>query len=133
MSEPTPQDALSRALPLIERLVSFDTESSKSNLPLIEFIEDYLGKLDVPFVRWDAENISGFWVRRSKSLSLRKAHSFRCSYGGFPLPRKSSSIWRISRTTRSGRARRAGHRGVSSVTTPRTASRALSSQLPRFV
>jgi acetylornithine deacetylase len=51
MSEPTPQDALSRALALIERLVSFDTESSKSNLPLIEFVEDYLGKLDVPFVR----------------------------------------------------------------------------------
>src|SRR5947209_3595419 len=51
MSEPTSQDALSRALALIERLVSFDTESSKSNLPLIEFIEDYLGKLDVPFVR----------------------------------------------------------------------------------
>ena len=47
----TNSDALSRALPLIERLVSFDTESSKSNLPLIEFIEDYLGKLDVPFVR----------------------------------------------------------------------------------
>src|SRR5436305_1476250 len=44
-------DALSRALPLIERLVSFDTESSKSNLPLIEFVENYLGKLDVPFVR----------------------------------------------------------------------------------
>lgn len=44
-------DALSRALPLIERLVGFDTESSKSNLPLIEFVEDYLGKLDVPFVR----------------------------------------------------------------------------------
>jgi hypothetical protein len=44
-------DALSRAVPLIERLVGFDTESSKSNLPLIEFVEDYLGKLDVPFVR----------------------------------------------------------------------------------
>jgi acetylornithine deacetylase len=44
-------DALSRALPLIERLVGFDTESSKSNLPLIEFVEDYLGKLDVTFVR----------------------------------------------------------------------------------
>ncbi|HEX3181684.1 MAG TPA: acetylornithine deacetylase [Beijerinckiaceae bacterium] len=44
-------DTLSRALPLIERLVGFDTESSKSNLPLIEFVEDYLGKLDVPFVR----------------------------------------------------------------------------------
>jgi acetylornithine deacetylase len=44
-------DALARALPLIERLVGFDTESSKSNLPLIEFVEEYLGQLNVPFVR----------------------------------------------------------------------------------
>jgi acetylornithine deacetylase len=44
-------DPLSRALPLIERLVGFDTESSKSNLPLIEFVEDYLDELNVPFVR----------------------------------------------------------------------------------
>src|SRR5437763_8025606 len=44
-------DPLSRALPLIERLVAFDTESSRSNLPLIEFVEDYLGQLSVPFVR----------------------------------------------------------------------------------
>jgi acetylornithine deacetylase len=44
-------DAFDRALPLIERLVGFDTESSKSNLPLIEFVEDYLAGLNVPFVR----------------------------------------------------------------------------------
>jgi acetylornithine deacetylase len=44
-------DALSRALQLIERLVGFDTESSKSNLPLIEFVEDYLRQLSVPFER----------------------------------------------------------------------------------
>ncbi|MEA2838674.1 MAG: acetylornithine deacetylase [Methylobacteriaceae bacterium] len=44
-------DALARALPLIERLVGFDTESSKSNLPLIDFVEDYLAELNVPFVR----------------------------------------------------------------------------------
>jgi acetylornithine deacetylase len=44
-------DALSRALPLIERLVGFDTESSKSNLPLIEFVEDCLQQLNVPFTR----------------------------------------------------------------------------------
>ncbi|MEA2758245.1 MAG: acetylornithine deacetylase [Methylobacteriaceae bacterium] len=50
MTIPDP-DALSRALPLIERLVRFDTESSKSNLPLIEFVEDYLRQLNVPFVR----------------------------------------------------------------------------------
>jgi acetylornithine deacetylase len=50
MTIPDP-DALSRALPLIERLVRFDTESSKSNLPLIEFVEDYLQQLNVPFTR----------------------------------------------------------------------------------
>jgi acetylornithine deacetylase len=44
-------EALARALPLIERLVGFDTESSKSNLPLIDFVEDYLGQLNVPFLR----------------------------------------------------------------------------------
>jgi len=48
---PANSDALARALPLIERLVGFDTESSKSNLPLIEFVEDYLDELNVPFVR----------------------------------------------------------------------------------
>jgi acetylornithine deacetylase len=51
MPDSSSPDALSRALPLIERLVGFDTESSKSNLPLIEFVEDYLAQLDVPFVR----------------------------------------------------------------------------------
>ncbi|MEA2857860.1 MAG: acetylornithine deacetylase [Methylobacteriaceae bacterium] len=48
---PVTSDALARTLPLIERLVGFDTESSKSNLPLIEFVEDYLRQLNVPFVR----------------------------------------------------------------------------------
>ena len=38
-------------LELLERLVSFDTESSKSNLPLIAFVEDYLRAWDVPVVR----------------------------------------------------------------------------------
>jgi acetylornithine deacetylase len=47
----TNSDALARTLPLIERLVGFNTESSKPNLPLIEFVEDYLGQLNVPFVR----------------------------------------------------------------------------------
>jgi acetylornithine deacetylase len=51
MPEPASQDALARALPLIERLVGFDTESSKSNLPLIDFVEEYLAELNVPFVR----------------------------------------------------------------------------------
>ena len=38
-------------LDLLERLVSFDTESSKSNLPLIGFVEDYLKAWGVPVVR----------------------------------------------------------------------------------
>jgi acetylornithine deacetylase len=38
-------------LNLLERLVSFDTESSKSNLPLIDFVEDYLKAWGVPVVR----------------------------------------------------------------------------------
>ncbi|QFU15522.1 acetylornithine deacetylase [Microvirga thermotolerans] len=38
-------------LEMLAKLVSFDTESSKSNLPLIEFVEDYLRSWDVPFVR----------------------------------------------------------------------------------
>ena len=38
-------------LHLLERLVSFDTESSKSNLPLIDFVEDYLKGWSVPVVR----------------------------------------------------------------------------------
>src|ERR1700684_308271 len=31
-----------RAIGLLERLAAFDTESDKSNLPLIDFVEDYL-------------------------------------------------------------------------------------------
>ncbi|HEU4518973.1 MAG TPA: acetylornithine deacetylase, partial [Microvirga sp.] len=38
-------------LEILERLVSFDTESARSNLPLIAFVEDYLASWDVPFVR----------------------------------------------------------------------------------
>jgi acetylornithine deacetylase len=38
-------------LDLLARLVSFDTESSKSNLPLIDFVEDYLNAWNVPTVR----------------------------------------------------------------------------------
>ncbi|MDB5510361.1 MAG: hypothetical protein JWL93_2830 [Hyphomicrobiales bacterium] len=36
---------------ILQALVRFDTESSKSNLPLIDWVESYLGGLDVPFVR----------------------------------------------------------------------------------
>jgi len=38
-------------LEMLEKLVSFDTESAKSNLPLIDFVEGYLTSWDVPFVR----------------------------------------------------------------------------------
>ena len=35
-------DIKARAIGLLERLAGFDTESDKSNLPLIDFVEDYL-------------------------------------------------------------------------------------------
>jgi acetylornithine deacetylase len=38
-------------LDLLARLVSFDTESAKSNLPLIDFVDDYLRAWNVPVVR----------------------------------------------------------------------------------
>ncbi|MFE1602741.1 acetylornithine deacetylase [Methylobacterium sp. ID0610] len=38
-------------LAMLERLVAFDTESEKSNLPLIAFVEAYLAGWGVPFVR----------------------------------------------------------------------------------
>ncbi len=36
---------------ILESLVSFDTESSKSNLPLIKWVEGYLVQYNVPFVK----------------------------------------------------------------------------------
>ena len=41
--------ALERAIEMTSRLVAFDTESAKSNLPLIDFVADYLREHDVPF------------------------------------------------------------------------------------
>jgi acetylornithine deacetylase len=38
-------------LEMLAKLVSFDTVSSKSNLPLIDFVESYLQSWDVPYVR----------------------------------------------------------------------------------
>lgn len=38
------------ALEMLARLVAFNTESSRSNLPLIRFVEDYLRGWDIPFV-----------------------------------------------------------------------------------
>ncbi len=48
---------LENAIDLLSRLVAFDTESSKSNLPLIDFVESYLREQDVRFVR--APNAAG--------------------------------------------------------------------------
>ena len=42
---------MEEAIALLGRLISFDTESSKSNLPIIEFIEDYLRARGVAFTR----------------------------------------------------------------------------------
>src|SRR4051794_8189203 len=38
-------------LEMLAKLVSFDTESSKSNLPLIDFVESYLKSWKVPYLR----------------------------------------------------------------------------------
>src|SRR5215210_3978756 len=38
-------------LEMLARLVAFDTESSKSNLALIDFVADYLAGWNVPYVR----------------------------------------------------------------------------------
>jgi acetylornithine deacetylase len=50
-------DALERAIDMTARLVAFDTESSKSNLALIDFVEAYLREQGVPFAR--APNAAG--------------------------------------------------------------------------
>lgn len=42
---------LERAIELTSRLVAFDTESSKSNLALVDFVESYLREQGVDFVR----------------------------------------------------------------------------------
>ncbi len=38
-------------LEMLARLVSFDTESSQTNLPLVNFVESYLAGWNVPFIR----------------------------------------------------------------------------------
>jgi acetylornithine deacetylase len=40
---------------MLERLVAFDTTSRDGNLPLIEFVEDYLDGWDIPSLRVDYE------------------------------------------------------------------------------
>lgn len=51
------EDIKAKAIALLERLVSFDSESEKSNLPLIDFVEDYLRAEGVPVLR--APNAAG--------------------------------------------------------------------------
>jgi acetylornithine deacetylase len=51
------EDIKASAIALLERLVSFDSESDKSNLPLIDFVEDYLRAQDIPVLR--APNAAG--------------------------------------------------------------------------
>jgi acetylornithine deacetylase len=51
MSSPAEDERLRTTLALLERLVSFDTESSKSNLALVSFVEVYLQSLGVDYVK----------------------------------------------------------------------------------
>jgi acetylornithine deacetylase len=50
-------DIKANAIALLERLVAFDSVSDKSNLPLIDFVEDYLRGQDIPVLR--APNAAG--------------------------------------------------------------------------
>ncbi|HEY4926400.1 MAG TPA: acetylornithine deacetylase [Roseiarcus sp.] len=50
-------DVKASAIALLERLAAFDTESDKSNLPLIDFVEEYLRRQDIPVLR--APNATG--------------------------------------------------------------------------
>jgi acetylornithine deacetylase len=51
------EEIKARAIGLLERLAAFDTESDKSNLPLIDFVEDYLRGEGIPALR--APNAAG--------------------------------------------------------------------------
>jgi acetylornithine deacetylase len=50
-------DIKANAISLLERLVAFDSESDKSNLPLIDFVEEYLRGQDIAVLR--APNAAG--------------------------------------------------------------------------
>lgn len=51
MTHQSADSTLDRAIALLDRLVAFDTESARSNLPLIDFVEDYLLGLGARFSR----------------------------------------------------------------------------------
>jgi acetylornithine deacetylase len=46
-----PDDRLDATLAMLERLIGFDTESAKSNLGLVAFVEGYLKSLGVAYVK----------------------------------------------------------------------------------
>ncbi|HEX3496955.1 MAG TPA: acetylornithine deacetylase [Methylocella sp.] len=46
-----PDDRLDATLDMLERLIGFDTESAKTNLGLVAFVEDYLKSLGVAYVK----------------------------------------------------------------------------------
>ena len=46
-----PAATLERALEIAETLIAFDTESAKSNLALIDYVETYFRQCSLPFVR----------------------------------------------------------------------------------
>ena len=46
-----PNERRDATLAMLERLIGFDTESSKSNLGLVAFVEDYLKSLGVAYVK----------------------------------------------------------------------------------
>jgi acetylornithine deacetylase len=48
---PAPADIAPKVTELLHRLVAFDTESAKSNLPLVAFVEDYLAGLGIASLR----------------------------------------------------------------------------------
>jgi acetylornithine deacetylase len=51
MTSAAPQARLEDAIDILSHLVSFDTESSKSNLPLVEWVENYLARHGVASLR----------------------------------------------------------------------------------
>src|ERR1700752_4711267 len=46
-----PDERLDATLDMLEHLIGFDTESAKSNLGLVAFVEDYLKSLGVAYVK----------------------------------------------------------------------------------
>ena len=51
LANTAPDARLNATLDMLERLVGFDTESSKSNLGLVAFVEDYFKSLGVAYTK----------------------------------------------------------------------------------